>query len=220
MVNTKKSNQTESSKTEALDFNLPEPQPLMVVISGLSGAGKDALMQKLRIRYPQAHYVVTCTDRAPRKNEVDGFDYFFVSTVEFEEMIVRNELIEHSKVYNQYKGGRKKQVFDALQQGKDAIMRLDVQGAIKIKASFPEALLIFVSPASKEEWRKRFLNRQTDTPEQIKVRLETARQEMEKMDDFEYVVINAENQLEKAVQNIIAIIQAEHCRTHPRRIAL
>ncbi len=206
--------------SENFEFNLPNPQPLMVVISGLSGAGKDALMRELRICYPQAHYVVTCTDRAPRKNEEDGFDYFFVSTTAFEEMIARDELIEYSKVYNQYKGGRKKQVFDALNQGKDAIMRLDVQGALKIKTNFPEVLLIFVSPASKEEWRKRFLSRQTDTPEQIKVRLETARQEMEMMDEFEYVVINAENQLEKAVQNIIAIIHAEHCRTHPRKIKI
>ena len=100
-------------------------------------------MQELRIRYPQAHYVVTCTDRAPRKNEVDGFDYFFVSTAEFEEMIARDKLIEHSTVYNQYKGGRKKQVFDALQQGKDAIMRLDVQGAVKIKIQLPRGFTDF-----------------------------------------------------------------------------
>ncbi len=202
----------------SIDFNLPTPQPLLVVISGLSGVGKDAVMNALKVCYPQAHYVVTCTDRAPRPGEVDGVDYFFVTTEEFKRMIRDDELIEYSNVYEQHKGGKKKQVFDALAQGKDVIMRLDVQGAEKIKAQFPNALLIFVSPATDDEWRSRLLRRKTDTPEQIKVRFETARVEMEKMALFDYVVINADNKLEDAVNDIVAIFKAEHCRIHQRKI--
>ncbi|MEN6436487.1 MAG: guanylate kinase [Anaerolineaceae bacterium] len=203
---------------ERFQFTLPVRQPVLVVISGLSGVGKDAVLNSLKVAYPQAHYVVTCTDRAPRPGEVNGVDYFFVTTAEFERMIENDDLIEYSWVYEQYKGGLKKQVFDALKQGKDVIMRLDVQGAEKIKAKFPEAVLVFISPASEEEWRRRLLNRKTDTPEQIKVRLNTANQEMEQLDNFDYVVLNAENQLNKAVADIISIITAEHSRVHQRKI--
>lgn len=203
----------------SIKFELPARQPLMVVISGLSGVGKDAVMNALRQSYTQAHYVVTCTDRKPRPKEVHGVDYFFVTTEEFERMIADDELIEYSRVYDQYKGGLKKQVFDAMHQGKDVIMRLDVQGAFKIKSQFPEALLIFVSPASDEEWRSRLINRKTDSPEQIRVRMETARQELEMMKIFDYVVINAENQLEQAVKDILSILTAEHCRINPRKIS-
>lgn len=210
--------EAEPKDQETIKFQLPARQPLMVVISGLSGVGKDAVMNALRHSYPQAHYVVTCTDRQPRPKEVHGVDYFFVTTAEFESMIANDELIEYSQVYNQYKGGLKKQVFDAMHEGKDVIMRLDVQGAFKIKSQFPEALLIFVSPASDEEWRSRLINRKTDSPEQIKVRLETARQELELMKIFDYIVINAENKLDQAVQDILSIFTAEHCRINPRKI--
>jgi guanylate kinase len=207
-----------STINETFEFKLPAKQPVLVVISGLSGSGKDAVLKGLKTAYPEAHYVVTCTDRAPRPGEVHGVDYFFVTTDEFKRMIANDELIEYSWVYEQYKGGLKKQIFDALNQGKDVIMRLDVQGAEKIKAKFPEAILIFISPASDKEWRSRLINRKTDTPEQIKVRLETAKQEMEKLDIFDYFVLNAEHQLDKAIADIISIIQTEHSRVHQRKI--
>jgi len=105
-----------------------------------------------------------------------------------------------------------------MHQGKDVVMRLDVQGAYKIKSQFPEALLIFVSPESVKEWRSRLINRKTDSPEQIKVRLETARQELEMMKIFDYIVVNAENKLDQAVQDILSIFTAEHCRINPRKI--
>ncbi len=214
-----KSKEKNLEEYESIEFELPTRQPLMVVISGLSGVGKDAVMNALRRSYTQAHYVVTCTDRQPRPREVHGVDYFFVTTEEFERMIADDELIEYSRVYDQYKGGLKKQVFDAMHQGKDVIMRLDVQGAFKIKSQFPEALLIFVSPASDDEWRSRLINRKTDSPEQIRVRLETARQELKMMNIFDYIVINAENKLEQAVKDILSIFTAEHCRVNPRKIS-
>ena len=213
-----KKKETAPRDQDTIDFQLPARQPLMVVISGLSGVGKDAVMNALRLSYPQAHYVVTCTDRKPRPKEVHGVDYFFVTTAEFERMIDNDELIEYSIVYDQYKGGLKKQVFDAMHQGKDVVMRLDVQGAYRIKSQFPEALLIFVSPESVKEWRSRLINRKTDSPEQIKVRLETARQELEMMKIFDYIVVNAENKLDQAVQDILSIFTAEHCRINPRKI--
>jgi len=126
----------------------PAPfSPLLLVISGPSGIGKDAVVQALRAKYTKHHFVITMTTRPPRPCEKDGVDYFFVSREEFERLIEAGELLEHAKVYSDYKGIPRRQVKEALESGKDVIMRLDVQGAMTIRRLCPEAVLIFSPPA-------------------------------------------------------------------------
>ncbi len=200
--------------------NLHQPQPLLVVISGPSGAGKDAVVKALKKMNYSFHFVVTTTDREPRPGEVHGVDYYFVSTQEFERMIAADELLEYSTVYNQYKGIHKSQVREALASGKDVIMRLDVQGAEKVRKMCPDAVLIFLAPESEEAWLLRLHTRNTETEEAFRIRFETAKKELEDAKKFDYVVINAHNQLDDAAQTILSIIEAEHHRTVPRRIQL
>lgn len=199
---------------------LPEQaQPLLVVISGPSGAGKDSLVQQLKARGLPFHFVVTTTSRPPRPNEVHGVDYYFVSDEEFERYIAQDELLEYAVVYGQYKGIHKAQIREALRSGKDVIMRLDVQGAATVRRLVPDAVLIFLT-ADETELRRRLEERRTDSPEQIERRLARAREEMETLDLFDYVVVNSYHHLDRAVDQVLAIITAEHCRTRPRRITL
>ncbi len=203
-----------------INFNILHPEPLLVVISGPSGVGKDSVLQGLRKHQLPFHFVITATTRSRRPEEVDGVDYFFVSLQEFEEMIAKDDLIEYAVVYDQYKGIPKKQIRDAFASGKDVILRVDVQGAAKIQSLFPQALMIFLIPSTQEEWLHRLRNRNTETPENLVLRLETAKKELDCLPRFDYVVINAENQLDQAVDNIIAIIQAEHHRLYHRKVRL
>ncbi len=149
-------------EAEFISFDLYHPQPLLIVISGPSGVGKDAVVRTLQRREADLHFVVTATSRKIRKEEVNGVDYIFVSEQKFEQMIQNDELLEYAIVYDQYKGIPKSQVRDALQTGKDVIMRLDVQGAATIRKKCPEAVLIFLIPANQEEWIQRLLARQTE----------------------------------------------------------
>src|SRR5574339_1144012 len=127
------------------EFDIHHPQPLLIVISGPSGAGKDTVMQRMQERGLPFHFVVTATTRARRANEVHGRDYFFVSMEEFARMIDEDELIEHAIVYGDYKGIPKQQVREALASGKDVVMRIDVQGAATIHELYPQAVLIFLT---------------------------------------------------------------------------
>jgi len=201
-------------------FQSTEPQPLLIVISGPSGVGKDAVVQRLKERKLDFHFVVTTTTRKMRASEVDGVDYNFVSEDEFLRMIAADELIEHAIVYNQYKGVPKAQVRAALASGKDVVMRLDVQGAERVRQLCPSAVLIFLVPTNEEEWYIRLRDRKTETPEELKVRYATARGEMEKIGLFDYVVTNAQDHLDDCVDRIIAIVTAEHLRVVPRKITL
>ncbi len=123
-----------------LNFDLYRPNPLLIVISGPSGVGKDSVVKELMKRNPKLHFVVTTTSRPPRQNEKEGIDYFFVTKTEFEGMIARSELIEYANVYEEYKGAARKQVTDAWASGMDVIMRVDVQGAARYRKLFPQAL--------------------------------------------------------------------------------
>ena len=205
---------------EPLSFDLLHPQPLLIVISGPSGVGKDAVLKSLAARQLDFHFVITCTSRPPRQNESDGIDYFFVSKEKFEEMIAQDELIEYAMVYDQYKGVPKSQIQQAMDSGKDVIMRVDVQGAARIHSLCPEAILIFLIPSNAEEWLKRLQSRKTETPENLKIRLETVRQELEQLPEFDYVVVNSQDRLEEAVDAIVAIITAEHHHVKPPKITL
>ena len=202
------------------EFNLPHPEPLVIVISGPSGVGKDTVIQRMKERNLPLHFVVTAATRLPRLNEVNGRDYFFYSHDEFAEMIEKGELLEHAIVYNDYKGIPKAQVRDALASGKDVIMRLDVQGAATIRRLCPEALTIFLTVQDEEDMVNRLQERKTETPEGLKLRIATARQEMTHVNAFDYVVINHQNQLDETVDIIVSIIVAEHHRVKQRKITL
>src|SRR3712207_3129570 len=194
----------------------PAP-PLLVVLSGPSGVGKDSILMRMRdIGFP-FHFVVTATSRAMRPGERDGYDYYFVGKERFEEMIDQEELLEWAEVYGHYKGIPKSEVRRGLGSGLDVILRIDVQGAATIKRLAPEAVFIFVAPGSFDELRSRLQWRRTESPDQIEQRLGLARREMEALDQFDYVVFNREDHLDDAVGQIRAIIMAEKQRVKPRR---
>jgi guanylate kinase len=203
------------NKTQ-IDFNLLKPQPLMVVISGPSGAGKDSVLKELQSRDLPLHFVVTVNSRSPRPDEKEGVDYFFITRENFENMIARDELIEYAKVYQDYKGVPKEQVRKALASGKDVLLRLDVQGAARIKKLNPDAILIFLVPKNEKEWFDRLRRRGTEKQDDFQVRVETANKELEYLPIFDYVVVNAEGHLKDAIDDVEKIIKSEHLKIHPR----
>jgi len=203
-----------------MQFGTPPTYPLLIVISGPSGIGKDAVVGLLRKTNPDTHFVVTMNSRLPRPDEVEGRDYFFVSRETFEAMIEADELLEHARVYSDYKGIPKAQVREAFASGKDVIMRLDVQGAMTIRKNFPEAVLIFLTASSREEWVSRLLERRSETPEELEIRCKTADQEYAMIDQFDYLVVNSDKHLDQTIEDIQAIIRAEHMRTNPRQVNL
>lgn len=203
---------------ETLSFDLIHPQPLLVVISGPSGVGKDAVIKSLQKRNLNLHVVVTMTSRPPRTEEVDGVDYHFVTREQFEELIAQDGFIEHALVYQDWKGIPRQQILDAFASQKDVILRVDVQGARTLRGLFPDAVLIFLIPTNEKEWIERLQNREKDTSEDLDLRLRTARTELESLSEFDYVVVNAHEHLEDTVDTIAAIITAEHHRVEPRKI--
>ena len=202
------------------EFNLHNPQPLLIIISGPSGVGKDSVLRSMKTRGLPFHFVVTTTTRTPRPEEVNGRDYFFISKEEFARMIDNDEFFEYAIVYKDYKGNSKKQVHDALVCGQDVIMRLDVQGAATVRKLAPEAVLIFLTTQSEKELVDRLKSRKTDAAEDLSLRIATAQQELKRAVDFDYVVVNADGRLEETVDTVIAIIRAEHHRVHPRKVSL
>ncbi len=201
-------------------FYQGQDEPLLIVISGPSGVGKDTVVQRMKEREMPFHFVVTATTRPRREDEVEGVDYFFVTQEQFSEMIAQGELLEHALVYDDYKGIPKQQVRAALDSGVDVVMRVDVQGAETIRNLAPEALLIFLSPQTEDELLERLKKRRTETEEGLKLRLATAHQELKRIDLFDYYVVNADSQVEAAVDTIAAIIEAEHHRVMPREVSL
>jgi guanylate kinase len=195
-------------------------EPLLIVISGPSGVGKDAVVRRLKERGFPFHFVITATDRAPRPNEVHGVDYFFLTTAAFESMIEKGELLEHAIVYGQHKGIPKQQVQEAMASGRDVIMRVDVQGASTVRRLVPAAVLIFLTASSEKELEQRLQRRNSDSPEQLKARIRTAREEMKCLPEFDYVVVNREGELDKAANDVMTIVQAEHSRVNPRVVKL
>jgi guanylate kinase len=202
------------------EYNLHQPQPLLIVISGPSGVGKDSVVQGLKKRDPDMHFVVTANTRPRREEEVEGVDYIFVTKEEFAKMIEQGELIEYAIVYNDYKGIPKQQVRKALKSGKDVVMRLDVQGAASVRKLAPEAVLIFLTTESEEALVKRLKARKTETVEDLSLRIATARQELKRVSEFDYVIVNADGCLDQTVETVMAIIRAEHQRVHPRKVSL
>lgn len=201
-------------------FNFNHPTPLLIVISGPSGAGKDSVVQRMKERGLPFHFVVTATTRPKRASEIDGKDYFFVAKEEFARMIEHNELIEYAMVYGDYKGIPKSQAREALASGQDVVMRVDVQGAETIRKLAAEALLIFITAENGEELERRLRERKTETPAELALRIATARKELKRVEAFDYMVLNRDDQLDETVDMVEAIIDAEHCRVKPRKVTL
>ncbi len=197
-----------------------ESHSLLVVLSGPSGVGKDSVLNRMKELGLPFHFVVTMNSRPKRPTENEGVDYHFVSVNQFVAMIEHGELLEHAVVYGDYKGIPKRQVKEALASGKDVLLRIDVQGAATIRRLVPQALLIFLMAGSEAELAQRLNERDTETPEQLQTRLAAAREEMNCMQDFDYVVINRADELDQTVRDVMSIIRAEHCRVHPRVVTL
>jgi guanylate kinase len=197
----------------------PAP-PLLVVLTGPSGVGKDVTLERMRDLKVPFHYAVTVTTRRRRPGEIDGTHYFFVSNQEYDRMLDDDELLEHAEIYGNRYGIPRSQVVGPLKRGKDVIIKADVQGARKLRELEPEAVFIFLAPPSMEEQARRLYQRKTEDPQELARRLEVARQEMHELAHFDYLVVNHSNRLDDTVQTIKMILQAEKRRVHPRRIRL
>ncbi len=182
--------------------------------------GKDSVLHCLKERNLPMHFVITATTRPRREDEVQGVDYFFVSKDEFAHMIEQEELIEYAIVYNDYKGIPKQQVREALASGQDVVMRVDVQGAATVRKLAAEAVLIFLTTESEDSLVRRLKARRSETAENLSLRIATARQELKRAAEFDYVVVNADGHLEEAVDTVVAIIRAEHHRVNHRKVSL
>lgn len=194
--------------------------PLVVVISGPSGVGKDVLIEGMAGRGLDYHFTVTATTRAPRPGEEEGINHHFLSVDEFELAIRDDELLEWARVYGNYYGVPKQQVRDALSQGKHVIIRVDLQGALRIKELAPEALMIFIHPPNMKVLRERLERRGVNSEADIATRLDSAAAEIEQSVAFDRQVVNREGKLESAVEEVIEIVYKESHRVPPRRVKI
>ncbi len=201
-------------------FNPLKPEPLLIVISGPSGVGKDSVLIRMKEMNLPFHFVVTATTRPRRRGEVEGKDYFFINNSQFAEMIEKDELLEYAYVYNDYKGIPKSQVRQALATGKDVLMRLDVQGAATIHRLYPEAILIFLTTDDEDELVRRLKKRGTESVGDVNLRIAMARQELKRLNEFDYVIVNRDEHLDETVNTILAIIRSEHHRVEQRKVSL
>ena len=208
------------NKLMSTEFDLRKPDPLLIVISGPSGVGKDSIVQRMKEREFPFHFVVTATTREKRDNESNGKDYWFVSKDEFARMIDEDELIEYAIVYGDYKGIPKWEVRDALSSGNDVVMRLDVQGAETVRKLAPQALLIFITCENEDELERRLRARKTESSVSLSLRIATARKELQRIEAFDYVVVNRDFHLDDTVNKVRAIIEAEHLRVQHRKVNL
>lgn len=186
---------------------------LLIVISGPSGVGKDAILARMKQAGKPYFFAVTATTRPQRKGEIDGVDYYFVSKEIFKRMIEREELLEWATVYGNLYGIPRKPVEQALSDGKDVIVKVDIQGAATIKRIEPEAILIFVSPSSMEELQRRLTERKTESGTDLELRLETAQEEMKSLPSFDHIVVNKEDGLDRAISQIETAIQTGKAST-------
>ena len=183
---------------------------ILIVVSGFSGAGKGTIMKALLERYDNYALSISATTRNPRPGEEEGKAYFFKTTEEFEKMIAQDDLIEYAMYVGNYYGTPKAYVEEQLSAGKDVILEIEIQGALKVKEKYPYTLLLFVTPPSAEELRKRLEGRGTETQEVIDGRMKRAIEEAEYMDQYDYLVVNDE--LDVCVEEMHLLIQGEHER--------
>ena len=181
---------------------------ILVVVSGFSGAGKGTLMKRLMEKYDNYALSVSATTRAPRPGEEHGREYFFHTKKEFEELILEDALIEYALYVNNYYGTPKAYVEKQLNMGKDVILEIEIQGALKVKKKMPNTLLLFVTPPSAEELKRRLVNRGTESMDVIESRLSRASEEAKGMSEYDYILIN--DVIEECVDNMHSIIQSQH----------
>ena len=186
-------------------------QGILVVVSGFSGAGKGTLMKELLKRYDNYALSISATTRAPREGETDGKEYFFVTKEQFEKMRDERKLIEYAQYVNNYYGTPKEYVEQKMAEGKDVILEIEIQGALKVKKRFPDALLLFVTPPSAEVLRRRLVGRGTETLEVINARLARAAEEASGMEAYDYLLIN--DDLDRCVEEMHQLIQLQHRKT-------
>jgi guanylate kinase len=203
------------------DGGQDSPGPLLIVISGPSGAGKDSVLARLRERALPFHFTVTATTRPKREvNPADHEFLRFLSEAEFDALLAEDGLLEHAEVYGYRYGVPKAPVREALQRGQDVIMRVDVQGAASIKKVAPGALLIFLTTSSTEDLAERLRARGLDDPEAMRRRLEKASWELEQRPQFDHVVVNESDRLDDAVGEVLAIVEAERRRAGRKPISV
>ena len=186
-------------------------QGILVVVSGFSGAGKGTLMKELLKRYDNYALSISATTRAPREGETDGKEYFFVTKEQFEKMRDERKLIEYAQYVNNYYGTPKEYVEQKMAEGKDVILEIEIQGALKVKKRYPDALLLLVTPPSAEELRRRLVGRGTETLEVINARLARAAEEASGMEAYDYLLIN--DDLDRCVEEMHQLIQLQHRKT-------
>lgn len=189
---------------------MQQEKGLLFVLSGPSGVGKGTVCAALRNGNANVVYSVSATSRAPRIGEEDGVNYFFKTRAEFEEMIAKDEFLEWALYVNNYYGTPRKFVTDTLEKGKDVILEIEVQGALQVKERYPHGIFIFLAPPDMEELHHRIRNRGTENDEVIANRMKKAKEELDLMANYDYVVVNDE--VPSAVERIEAIMIAEHCR--------
>ena len=197
-----------------------DPKPLLLVLSGPSGAGKDAVLTRLKELGLPLEFIVTATTRPRRNSEQDNIDYHFVSGESFQKMIEAKELLEWAKVYGNLYGVPRQPVKRALAEGRDTILKVDIQGAATIKKILPQAVFIFLTPLSKEDLTARLRERNSESTSDLDLRLKTVEEEMKKLPIFDYVVVNKQGKIDQVVSNIKAIIAAEKLRVAPREYCL
>jgi guanylate kinase len=192
---------------------------MLVIISGPSGVGKDTIIDALKARdhEPDYHYVVTCTTRARRRGEVDGVDYHFLDREAFARQRAAGAFLEASQVHENWYGTPRDQVREALAEGRDVILKIDVQGAQVVKETVPEALLIFLVPPSLEDLFHRLRSRATESADELELRQRNAAIELARQDDYDYVVTNETGEVERTARRIDEIIVEEH-RRNPDRL--
>ena len=182
---------------------------ILIVVSGFSGAGKGTLMKELLRRHPDTYALsISATTRSPREGEVDGREYFFISTEDFEKMIAKDGLIEYARYVENYYGTPRGYVEEKLGQGKDVILEIEIQGALKVKKAFPDTLLLFVTPPSASELKSRLVGRGTETMDVIRSRMDRACEEAQGMENYDYLIVN--DDLDTCVEEMHSIIRAEH----------
>ena len=179
---------------------------ILIVVSGFAGAGKGTIMNKLISEYPDYALSVSATSRAPRPGEQDGINYFFKTRSEFEDMIVKDEFLEYAEYVGNYYGTPKAFVDQKLNEGKNVLLEIEIQGAMQIKGKYPEALLVFVMPPSAEELKNRLTKRGTETPEVIEKRMKRAISESEGIENYDHIVINED--VDKCTALLHNIIQS------------
>lgn len=184
---------------------------ILMIISGLSGAGKGTICKRLIEKYPEFELSVSATSRDPRPGEVNGEAYFFLTNEEFEERIRKGDLLEYAQYVNHYYGTPKSFVEEKLSEGKNVILEIEIQGAFQVKEKMPEAVLVFILPPDMEELERRLRGRGTETEEQIRKRLARAKEEMEFVDRYDHVIVNEE--VEKSVDLVYDIARFEKKKT-------